>query len=364
MNHVMLIGAGGNIGSHLVPLLARIPEIGRLTLIDRDRYEARNRENQDLPPGVGAVGRNKATVQAARARRLNRGLAVQAVAEDVETLPLGRLRCDLILAALDSRRARQRVNQAALRLGIPWLDGGVLGAGMLARITRYVPGEDLPCLECRWDPADYAALEQSYPCEGAPAPATTAPAGLGALTAALLALECRKLLRGEAGALPPGAELVLDAAHHRHYVTGVRRNPACRIGSHAPWPVEPLAVRTDESLGAALAALRQRTGANGDLAVSFDGKLIARRLSCEDCGAVKPILRLFGSLRPGVLRCARCGGRAAPNGFGLLERLEAASLTRPEGNRSLAALGVRSGEILTCTAGGRDTHFELRSKAP
>jgi molybdopterin/thiamine biosynthesis adenylyltransferase len=142
---VVVIGAGGNIGSHLVPHLARTPEIGSLTLVDRDAYEARNLANQDMPPR--AARRNKAAVQAGRARRLNPRLRVRAVAADVETLPLGALRGDLLLACVDSRRARQRVNQAAWRLGIPWVDAGVLGEGLLARVTGYVPAPDQPCLE-------------------------------------------------------------------------------------------------------------------------------------------------------------------------------------------------------------------------
>ena len=81
---------------------------------------------------------------------------------------------------------------------------GVLGASLLGRVTRYLPGEELPCLECRWDDADYAALEQTYPCDAnGPAP-TTAPSTLGALVAALMAIDCRKLLAGEEGAPPPG----------------------------------------------------------------------------------------------------------------------------------------------------------------
>jgi tRNA A37 threonylcarbamoyladenosine dehydratase len=87
---VVVVGAGGNIGSHLVPHLARTEGIGRLVLVDRDRYQARNRLNQDLPPR--ALGRSKAAVQAARARRLNPALRVTAVhaAEDQVGAPASR----------------------------------------------------------------------------------------------------------------------------------------------------------------------------------------------------------------------------------------------------------------------------------
>jgi molybdopterin/thiamine biosynthesis adenylyltransferase len=358
--HVVVVGAGGNIGSHLVPHLARMPELGRLTLVDRDRYESRNVANQDVLPG--AAGRGKAAVQAARARRANPHIEVRALAEDVEQLPLGLLRGDLILACLDNRRARQRVNDAAARLGVPWLDAGVLGDGLLARVTRYAPGDALPCLECAWDDADYAAVEQSYPCESAaPAPApprTTAPSSLGALAAAFLALECRKLLSGSGDPLPPGSELVVDAAHRRHFVTTLRRNPRCRRADHGVWTLEPLPAGRDTSLGELFESVRARLGANGDLGLRIEGKRFARQLRCESCGATRRVLRLAGRLRRGELRCS-CGAPRGTPGFGLVERLQAADLTRAERGRRLSALGLRLGEVLSVGSAERELHLEL-----
>ena len=356
MTHVVIVGAGGNIGSHLVPHLARLPELDQLTLIDRDRYELRNAANQDFP--APAAGRSKALVQAARARRLNPRLTVVALAEAVEELPLGALRADLLIACLDSRRARQWVNHAAGRLGVPWLDGGVLAGGLLGRVTRFLPGGEQPCLECRWDDADYAALEQAYPCEPAVAAPTGAPSGLGALVAALLALECAKLLSGAGRPLEGGAELVLDAAHHRHFVTAARRNPACRRAGHAPWRVEPLpGLRT--TLGGLLDAMRPRLGANGDLALRVEGKRFARLLCCEHCGATRRVLRLARGSSPERRRCRACGGRLGVTGFGLADRVESDTLSQSERSRPLAALGLRPGEVISIGTAEREVHLEL-----
>lgn len=356
--HVVVIGAGGNIGSHLVPHLARLPRLGRLTLVDRDVYQPRNAHNQDVP--YGGSRRKKAVAQAARARGLNPRLPVLAVPDDVEHVPLGTLRGDLILACLDSRRARQLVNDAAGRLGVPWLDGGVLGAGMLARVTRYLPGEELPCLECGWDDADYAAIEQAYPCDGAEPAPTTAPSSLGALAAALMAIECRKLLTGEGTPLPPGTELVVDAAHHRQFLTAVRRNPACRRAQHGAWSVEPLTGGRLALLGSVLEAAGRRVGGNGDVALRVEGKRFVRELSCEGCGAGRRVLRLAGALRGSELRCKECGSRLAVPGFGLTDKLETRTLTRAEKNRRLGALGLRPGEVLSIGTAERELHLELR----
>lgn len=357
MTHVVVVGAGGNIGSHLVPHLARLPGLDRLTLIDRDRYEPRNAANQDFPSR--ASGRRKARVQAARARRLNPRLTVVALAEAVEELPLGALRADLLVACLDSRRARQWVNHAAGRLGVPWLDGGVLAGDLLGRVTRFLPGSEQPCLECRWDDADYAAVEQAYPCEPAVAAPTGAPSGLGALVAALLALECTKLLSGAGRPLEGGAELVLDAAHHRHFVTAARRNPGCRRTEHAPWRVEPLPDGPHTTLGELLDAMRSRLGANGDLALRVEGKRFARLLCCERCGATRRVLRLAGGSSPERRRCPACGGPLGLTGFGLADRVEADTLSQSERRRRLTALGLRPGEVVSVGTAEREVHLEL-----
>ncbi|HEY7545044.1 MAG TPA: ThiF family adenylyltransferase, partial [Blastocatellia bacterium] len=57
---VILVGAGGNIGSHLAPHLARMPEVGRVTLIDKDFYESTNLRSQDIT--ARDVGKSKAAV--------------------------------------------------------------------------------------------------------------------------------------------------------------------------------------------------------------------------------------------------------------------------------------------------------------
>lgn len=364
---VVVIGAGGNIGSHLVPHLARTPEIGRLTLIDRDVYEARNAANQDVT--VGSAKNRKAVEQARRARSINPNLRVTAIAEDVERLPLGLLRADVILTCLDTRRARQYVNQAAWRLGVPWIDAGVLADGLLARVDVYVPGPESPCLECGWGEADYASLEQSYPCaledpeSGEAPPPTLAPSSLGALAASLQALEGQKLLSDAPGRLPPGGQVVVHSAHHRHYVTARRRDPNCRFSDHGVWEIEPLVGALREISAHDLFALAGRRlgdgSGNGDLALRVEGKPFVNRLVCWRCGAVRRPWRLATALRPSDSRCARCRGRLATGGFGLVESIEAAALSSRLMNRSLRAFGLRSGEVVSIGSGEDEIHFEL-----
>ncbi len=358
---VVVVGAGGNIGSHVVPLLARMPEIGRLVLIDPERYEPRNGMNQAVTRRD--QGRLKAKVQAARVRAINPGVAVQAVPAAVERVPLAALRADAIVACLDSRAARQHVNRAAWLLGVPWLDAGVRADGSLARVTLFRPGPDAPCLECGWSDRDYAALEQRHACGGAVTPPTGAPAALGALAASLQALALAQLLRGDPAALGPGGEVVVDTAHHRHFLTARRRSPDCRLAEHAPWAIEPLPRdAAAEPLAALLDQVRQRLRLNGSgpaPALRVEGHRFVREVTCPRCHTRRRPLRVQAAVRGRDLACPRCRRRMAVTGFGLADRLDSAGLTRRELARPLTSLGLRSGDVLSAGAGAGWIHFEV-----
>jgi hypothetical protein len=251
----VLVAGAGNIGSHLAPLLLRAG-VGALTLVDRDRVEGKNLTAQDYRPPD--VGRFKAEVQAERLRALFPGRRVAARSCDLEDLPLGVAGVDVILGALDSRRARQvLVSEVAWALGVPVIDGGV-GDGWLGRVQVFVPGPASACLECTWGRADYRLLSAEYPCVpgAAPeAPPTRAPAFLGSLVAALMSAECLRLL--DEGATE-SYEIALDLNNHqmRHYA--LRRARGCRHDHAVVRESLPLAAQA--TVGELLDAVQRRCG--------------------------------------------------------------------------------------------------------
>ena len=295
--HVVVVGAGGNIGSHLAPHLARLTKVARITLIDRGIYEQANLCSQNIT--VHDLGRAKAAVQAHRLRRINPMLHVNTIVDAIENVPLGQLRADVIVACVDSRGARQYINQVAWRLGTSWIDAGVQGDGLLARVNVYRPGLDSPCLECAWDQHDYEVLEQTYPCqeqEREPAP-TNAPSSLGALAAALQAIECQKLLAGRWEHVAVSRQVLIDACSHQHYVTTFRRNPRCRF-DHQVWPIAPLTDQPKElTLQQAFALMREVDGEEPARALRLEGQQFVRQLTCPGCGQLKPVWRFAGRLR-------------------------------------------------------------------
>jgi molybdopterin/thiamine biosynthesis adenylyltransferase len=340
--HVVVFGAGGNIGSHLVPLLARMSGVARLTLVDADHYEAKNIQSQDIQPSD--IGRPKAEVQARRARRLNPRLAVVAIADRIENVPLGRLRGHVILACLDSKESRRFANEIAWRLGVPLIDAGVEASALLARVNVYLPALNAPCLECFWDERDYAQLATRHPCqpEEPKAPPTNAPACLGSLAAALQAIECQKLLAGQSATAAIGQEVLINAATHKYFLTALRRNPNCRF-DHRIWKISTLqAGPSDLSLGAALRLGKH----NGSASLAFGGRAIVERIDCPGCGFTRKVFQLNGRIRPSDRFCGRCNRQLLAAGFNMRAYVSAGALSARDAGRSLASLGLRGGDEL------------------
>ncbi|MGO8691954.1 MAG: ThiF family adenylyltransferase [Thermoguttaceae bacterium] len=362
---VLLAGAG-NIGSALAPLLARMENVGTILLVDTDIYEVKNLSCQDI--SAGDVGRRKVLVQSRRLQRIKPAIDARAYCARVEDLPLGVLRVDAILSCLDSRTSRRYVNQAAWRLGVPWIDGAVDAAGVLARVNAYDPAPEAPCMECGWEDADYdtAALEQAYPCQprgGGPA-ATNAPASLGHITAGLMAIECQKLLSGDRESLLAGRQVMLDLRHHTHYVTTFRRG-RCRF-DHEIWHVEHL----DESpakmtLGQAVYLSAGGLGPSSGCAVRIEGQQFATMQFCPGCGRHEAIaLRLADRIPSVGRRCTACGKTMTVRGFDRQEWLSARTLSDRDLARPLCSLGVEPYDVLSIRDEASQRHFVLGASRP
>ncbi len=385
-NHVVVVGCGG-IGSSLIPHLARMSEVNRVTLIDRDVYEPANLRTQDIVPSE--VGKAKALVQARRLRRIDPTLQVEAIVGPVENVALGRLKSNLILAGLDSRRARQVVNEKAWELGIAWIDAGVDGAALLARVSVYFPGPGGACAICGWTPADFEAVETEYPCtdeeNGDPAaepPATNAPSAIGGLAASLQAIECRKILAGNEGRNETGGggnstgvarEILLDAAGGNLYVTRLVFNPDCLMPIHGSAAgADPTdgadvcshAARIGEVIGP---SIRPVTGsAHGAVPIRLEviGQPFVTGLICEKCGTRRPFLKLKASLHRGRgdqgPKCTKCGQEMVATGFDTVDELDVDSLSPRTLSRSLDSIGVRRGDVLRVKyAGGSARTIEI-----
>lgn len=144
--HVTVIGVGAT-GSVLANHLARAG-VGHLRLVDRDFVELNNLQRQLLydEDDVAAV-LPKAAAAAAKLRRINSTIAIEAVVADVGPGNIAGLiaDADVVLDGTDNFATRYLINDACVKLGKPWVYCGVLATYGMTHTVR--PGVT-PCLRC------------------------------------------------------------------------------------------------------------------------------------------------------------------------------------------------------------------------
>lgn len=356
-----VIAGAGNIGSFSARLVARLPEVGRVVLVDFDRVERANLATQHVSDED--VGRPKVTVLAAKLRATRPELDVVAHVARIEDVPLGSLRADVLLGCLDSRAARMSLNEAAIALGVPLVDAGVAGSGLLARVSAFPPAG--ACLECAWDADAYAQAAAVFACDGSSAapPATGAPAYLGAAAAALQAAACSELLPSRATGDEPGpadgSETILDLRRRTLTRSWIAPCAHCRMAPHRPWAIErsvlacaDLSLRMAFDLGPPASATGART-------LGCARGPFATRLRCRACSDDRPILRIASSLGRADRRCPRCESELAVGGFDLREQIDLDGVSTADLHRSLADLGLVPSDVITVRAGAAARHIEL-----
>lgn len=334
----VVVAGLGNIGSQTILGLARLPEVRRMILVDPDSYEASNLNSQAIGPE--AVGLPKVVAAAESLRRLRPDLEVWPLQNRVEFVPWGRLRAKVVLGCLDSKAARRELNRLAGRLGAHYVDAGVAGPSLLARVSVF-PATAGVCLECGWSQADYEQLEVAFSCQGGEVRAaeTRSPAYLGQLAASLQVAESHRLLaeQGPGGAGGDQAfELLLDAGNHRFFRSRLTPSPGCRF-SHGAAVAELLREHPAE-----VSLARVLEGAAG---LEAEGDVFVRDLVCPGCGRQEPVLVRRRALRESPRFCQGCGEEMLALGFTMREVLEPSMLVGDAGGVSLAGAGFEPGDI-------------------
>lgn len=139
----VVIGCGA-LGTHSISFLARAG-VGSVLVVDRDVVDISNLQRQTLFEEAD-VGRPKAKVAQERLMRMNSDIEAAGTVADVNAGNIeGFLAgADVVVDATDNMETRFIVNDACVKLGIPWVYGGAVGVGGM--VLAVVP--DGPCLRC------------------------------------------------------------------------------------------------------------------------------------------------------------------------------------------------------------------------
>ena len=122
--------------------------VGRLRIVDRDFLELNNLQRQVLFDEADvAANLPKAIAAAEKLREINSTIEIEPVVADVSSNNILSLceGCDVIVDGTDNFETRFLLNEAAIKLGIPWIYGGCIGSE--GQTLTIIPGES-PCFRC------------------------------------------------------------------------------------------------------------------------------------------------------------------------------------------------------------------------
>ena len=214
----VLVGCGA-IGTAVANLLVRAG-VGRLRVVDRDFVEPSNLQRQTLFDEADARDALPKAVAAERKlRAVNSGVAVEGVVSDLTPRNAEQLLSgfDLILDGTDNFETRFLINDAAVKLGIPWIYAAAVASYGLT--MTILPGESA-CLACLLETGAGERLEETCDTVGV----------LGAIAgviASLEAAEAVKLLARRKDALH-GRLISCDVWTGRFQAVHAGRDPQCR----------------------------------------------------------------------------------------------------------------------------------------
>ena len=145
-SRALLCGCGA-LGSAIANILVRAG-VGALRIVDRDFVELSNLQRQTLFDEADAeAGLPKAVAAAEKLRRINSTVTIEPVVADIDPTNIEAFcdRIDVILDGTDNFETRFLINDAAVKLGLPWVYGGCVGAE--GQTMTILPGETA-CLRC------------------------------------------------------------------------------------------------------------------------------------------------------------------------------------------------------------------------
>jgi adenylyltransferase/sulfurtransferase len=191
-SRVTLCGCGA-LGTVLANHLARAG-VGRIRIVDRDFIELHNLQRQVLFDETDvALNLPKAEAAARKIRAINSTIEVEAVVTDLDHTNIVDLvgDADLILDGTDNFETRYLINDAAVKLGKPWIYGGVIGSE--GQTMTIIPGQT-PCLRCLIETAPPPGMTPTCETAGVLGPAV-------AVIASFEAIEAIKILTGRLDAI-------------------------------------------------------------------------------------------------------------------------------------------------------------------
>ncbi len=348
---VVVVGAG-SLGNWVLLHLV-LNGVGIILINDRDIVQ-----ESDLPRSPlfrrADIGRAKVEVAASRLRSMNKQVRLIPVFGDVEyDLGLGEFRrADVVVGAVDSRRARLQINKRSWAAGVPYVDGGVDGASLTGRVQVFYPPVSA-CLECAWYDGDYSELDSVQPCS------RTVPAGHGAPTFSTIAALVGAALAHEVLGLLLGLDHGPRAAREIRYhlpsqsviQTTIPRRADCR---HNHELVVKDAVNLTDACVKLYELVEHSRKGSGRVTVDFHLDVMTS-LICTRCGTSVRLLRALRGNEQNR-RCPKCRGRVMA---GMIRTNLSEEELQPFLDARLEEIGLPAAHIFSLRGDGVEVFYEF-----
>ena len=233
--------------------------VGALRIVDRDYVEQSNLQRQSLFDESDArESLPKAVAAERKLKQINsdvqtEGVVADATSRNIEDLVRG---FNVILDGTDNFETRYLLNDAAVKLAIPWVYGAVVAS---SAVTMTILPAHGPCLACVFPEAP-AGLHETCDTVGVIGPAA-------AWTSAIQVTEALKILLGHEQELH-GTLLGFDIWHNRTQQVRPKRDPDCRTcGQRIFTQLEEGEPRPTTLCGRDAVQIRHRDPRNLDLAL-------------------------------------------------------------------------------------------------
>lgn len=215
---VVIVGCGA-LGTAQANALVRAG-VGNIRIVDRDFVEESNLQRQMLFDEADArESLPKAVAAERKLRQINSDVQVDGIVADVDSSNIEEFieGFQLVLDATDNFETRYLLNDAAVKLGIPWVYGAVVAS--YAATMTILPGRTA-CLACVF-PKSPLGVHDTCDTVGVIGPAV-------AWAAAIQATEALKILLGREADLHR-ALLTFDLWSSRFQQVRPARDPDCRV---------------------------------------------------------------------------------------------------------------------------------------
>ena len=299
---ILVFGAGA-LGNEILKNLALLGA-GNIFIVDKDNVEDSNLSRSILFRESDNDS-SKAEVSAKAIKNIYPDIRVEWFHGDITyDLGMGVYEwADLVIAGLDNREARYKINKNCWRTNTPWIDGAI---EQLSGIVSVFTPPNGACYECTMSEIDWKIINERKSCrllsrdEMLAGKIPTTPTS-ASIIAAIQCQEAVKLIHGIQTMESKG--FVFNGINNNSYITNYQRNNDC--SSHETYnKIQKLNKSAAETtLRELLSEVKESLGKYA--IIEFNNEIV-ESCFCSNCNRSETVLISIEKITENIIKCPTC----------------------------------------------------------